>query len=228
MVSVISSLASTDLGRATQLLEELPFSRGRGEALQSIFDEVSANGLEDTKLWVNQLTDARLKEGAAARLAGQLANDDPQGAAEWASSLGPEVMARSAGAIVSRWANKDIDAAENWVNGQSQDIIAASGPSLVQRLVQEKDIATAADWLSNYEGEPAFDDSVRTLVQQSMNNEPTVAADWIMKLSSERDQERTFHRVLQGWMNNDREGALDYINNNPVPESIVRRATQTQ
>jgi hypothetical protein len=51
-----------------------------------------------------------------------------------------------------------------------------------------------------------------------------LAADWIMKLSSERDQERTFHRVLGGWMGKDSARAMEYIQNNPVPESISRRA----
>lgn len=228
MASIISGIASTDVGRATQLLEELPFSRERGEALDTIFKEISANGSEEAKNWISQLTDPRLQQGAAARLAGQLAQEDPQSAAEWAATLGPEVMARSAGTIIDNWAETDLQAARAWVEGQSTEIIAASGPNLVKELIQQGDTNTASEWLSNYEGNPAFDDSVRSLVRHSLTDEPVAAADWIMKLTSERDQERTFHRVLGNWIQSDREGALDYINNNPVPESIRTRASRTQ
>ncbi|MFT6178285.1 MAG: hypothetical protein ACJAQT_000114 [Akkermansiaceae bacterium] len=224
MIGVIEGIASSDLGRATQLLEELPFSRGRGEALEAVFTEVSAGGNEDAKLWVAQLTDPKLKEGAAARLAGELAQENPQGAAEWASSLGPDVMKRSAGTIVSNWAEADLNAARTWVAGQSQDIIAASGPSLVEKMIQKEDIATASAWLADFEGMPEFDDSVRTFVRNSAQEQPEVAADWIMKLTNERDQTGTFHRILRGWEQKDKAGAMDYIRNNPVPESIAKRA----
>jgi len=226
--SVISGIASSDIGRATQLLEELPFSRERGEALTTIFKEISASGNEEAKNWISQLTDPRLQQGAAARLAGQLAEEDPQSAADWAASLGPEVMTRSASTIIDNWAENDLQAARAWVEGQSTEIIAASGPNLVKELIQQGDASSASDWLSSYEGDPAFDDSVRSLVRHSLQEEPTVAADWIMKLTSERDQERTFHRVLGNWLQQDRDGALDYINNNPVPESVRTRASRTQ
>jgi hypothetical protein len=228
MVGVITGIASTDLGRATQLLEELPFSRGRAEALDAIFKEVTANGNEDAKRWIAQLTDPKLKEGAASRLAGLIANQDPQSAADWAATLGPDIMKRAAGTIVDRWAASDLSAAQAWVDRQAQDIVAASGPNLVQKMIQQEDTATAANWLADYEGDPAFDDSVRSLVWHSMKDDPSTAADWIMKLTSPQDQERTFHRVLRGWMQDDNEGAMEYINNNPVPESIRRRAGMTE
>ncbi len=228
IVGVIEGIATTDLGRATQLLEELPFSRDRGTALDAIFKAVSATGNEDTKLWISQLTDPQLKQGAASRLAGELAKEDPQSAAEWAATLGDEVLTRSAATIVNQWAETDLNAARDWVGAQSTEVIAASGPNLVQQMIQDEDIATASTWLGNFEGNPAFDSSIKSLVRYSLTDSPTVAADWIMKLTSEQDQERTFHRVLGNWMRQDREGAIDYINNNPTPESITRRAGATQ
>lgn len=226
MIGVIEGISSLDLGRATQLLEELPFSQGRGEALDAIFAEVTSGGNESAKRWIANLTDPKLQEGAAARLAGQLAAEDPQGAAEWAASMGPEIMKRSAGEIVNRWADENLPAAVDWVESQSEDVIASAAPSLLRQMISKEDVASASTWLSSYEGNPAFDDSVRSLVWHSMNEEPAMAADWIMKLTNERDQAGTFHRMLGSWMRKDRDGAMDYINNNPVPESIRNRANQ--
>lgn len=228
MIGVIEGIASIDLARATQLMEELPFSRGRGEALDAVFAEVTNGGTESAKQWVAQLQDEQLKEGAASRLAGKIAEINPQEAAEWASSLGPDVMKRAAGTIVSRWADEDLPAARDWVENQPSEVAASAGPELVQKMIQKEDLTTAEAWLGNHEGDPAFDDSVRSLVWHSMGEEPTTAANWIMKLTSERDQERTFHRVLGGWMQKDKAAAMEYVSNNPVPDSIKRRAEMTQ
>ncbi|MGC6566448.1 MAG: hypothetical protein ACON38_12685 [Akkermansiaceae bacterium] len=224
LVGVIEGIASTDLSQATALLEELPYSRGRGEALSAIFEEITQLGTDAGKNWVNDLKDPQLQAGAAARLAGLMAETDPKAAADWASSLSPDAMKRSAEAIVDRWVEEDLEAAKSWVESQPEEVIAAAGPELIKGILDQQDPAAASEWLSSYDGNPAFDDTIRTLVWSTMNETPELGADWIMRLSSENDQTRTFHRVLRGWMGKDSSGAMDYIQNNPVPESILRRA----
>lgn len=227
LIGVIEGISSTDLGRATQLLEELPFSRGRGQALDAVFAEVASSGPENAKRWIASLTDEKLKSGAAGRLAGQLAKEDPRAAAEWASSMGAEILKSSAGEIVQQWADEDLSAARIWVESQPEEIVASAGPALVREMIQNEDVVAASDWLAGYEGNPAFDDSVKSLVWHSMGDEPALAADWIMRLSSTDDQRNTFHRMVGRWMSNDEAGVVDYVNNNPVPEGIKQRVEMT-
>jgi len=225
LVGVIEGLAPADPAGATVLLEELPFSRERGEALDMIFSQISALGTDATKSWVANLADERLKAGAAARLAGTLAEQDPLGALEWAASMGEDTMNRATGEIMDRWAKQDLPAARSWIDGQPETIVAAAGPGLVNEMIDQGDINGAADWLGSFEGNPQFDDTIRSFAYNAIGEEPTVAANWIMKITDERERTRTFHRVLGGWMQRDRAGAMDYINNNPVPESIKNRAS---
>ena len=227
LVGVIEGLASVDTGSATQLLEELPFSRERGEALNAIYREISALGTDTAKAWVANLTDERLQAGAAARLASTLARENPQEATEWAASMGPEVMSRATGEIIDQWAESDLTAARSWVEGQPEEIVAAAAPRLIGEMIEQQDISTASNWLSNYEGNPEFDDAIRSFVYDSIRQEPTMAADWIMRMTNERDRTGTFHRILGRWMEQDRAGAMDYINSNEVPESIRRRANMS-
>lgn len=228
LIGVISGLASNDFARATQLLEELPYSRGRGEALNSVYKEIIAQGPEDTKRWIAQLTDPRLKAGAAARLAGNIAQEDPLEAAQWAASLGPEALSNAAPNIINQWAEDDLSAAKEWVTRQEADVIAASAASLLSQISEKEGLEAASSWLSNYEGQPEFDNSISRFAWGAMNEQPSLAADWIMKMSDARQQERMFHQVLGTWMRNDRDGALQYIEDHPVPESIKRRASRSQ
>jgi len=227
IVGVIEGISSINLGRATELLEELPFSRGRGQALDAVFAEVTSGGTESAKKWIASLGDDKLKAGAASRLAGQLAKNDPRAAAQWASSMGSEILKSSAGEIIQQWADEDLSAAREWVEGQPEEIVASAGPALVREIIENEDVVAASDWLANYEGNPAFDESVRSLVWTSMGEEPAFAADWIMRLSSEDDQRSTFHRMIGRWMSKDEAGVVDYVNNNPVPEGIKQRVEMT-
>ncbi|MDA9831214.1 hypothetical protein N9C66_07720, partial [Akkermansiaceae bacterium] len=202
-------------------------SRGRGQALDAVFAEVTASGPENAKRWIASLSDEKLKSGAAGRLAGQLAKEDPRAAAEWATSMGPEILKSSAGEIVQQWADNDLPAALSWVESQPEEIVASAGPSLVREMIQNENVVAASDWLANYEGNPAFDDSVKSLVWHSMGDEPALAADWIMRLSTEDDQRNTFHRMIGRWMSKDEAGVVDYVNNNPVPEGIKQRVEMT-
>ncbi len=227
IVGVIEGISSINLVRATELLEELPFSRGRGQALDAVFAEVTSGGTESAKKWIASLGDDKLKAGAASRLAGQLAKNDPRAAAQWASSMGSEILKSSAGEIIQQWADEDLSAAREWVEGQPEEIVASAGPALVREIIENEDVVAASDWLANYEGNPAFDESVRSLVWTSVGEEPAFAADWIMRLSSEDDQRSTFHRMIGRWMSKDEAGVVDYVNNNPVPEGIKQRVEMT-
>ena len=141
--------------------------------------------------------------------------------------MGSEILKSSAGEIIQQWADNDLTAARNWVEGQPEEIVASAGPALVREMIESEDVVAASDWLASYEGNPAFDESVRSLVWNSMGDEPAFAADWIMKLSSEDDQRSTFHRMIGRWMSKDEAGVVDYVNNNPVPEGIKQRVEMT-
>jgi hypothetical protein len=135
--------------------------------------------------------------------------------------MGSEILKSSAGEIIQAVGGRRSDRRPGpGSRGQSEEIVASAGPALVREIVQSEDVVAASDWLADYEGNPAFDESVRSLVWNSMGEEPAFAADWIMRLSSEDDQRNTFHRMIGKWMSKDEAGVVDYVNNNPVPEGV--------
>ncbi|MEJ6635967.1 MAG: hypothetical protein QNK83_10005 [Akkermansiaceae bacterium] len=223
LVGIIKGMASQNLSRASQLLEDLPFSEGRGDALGSILGELQQLGSAEAKNWISSLSDERLREGAAARLAVSLAEDDPKTALDWASSMSAESLKKASGEIVGDWASDDPEAAQAWVNQQTEDIQASAGRGLMNAMAKD-DPEGASAWLSQHEGNPAFDGAVQSFVYNTIETEPEMGADWIMKMSDTSQSERMFHRVLGTWMRRDSEGAMSYIQNNKVPDSINQRA----
>ena len=223
LVGVIKGIVSQDMPRATQLLEELPYSRGRSEALDSIFDTLNREGTEATKEWISRLDDEKLQAGAATRLADKMADTNPKEAIEWAASVSEEALKNSADDIVEKWAKNDLKEAQAWVDSQPTDIAASAAPELIDEMIDQSGVVAASDWLSQHEGDPAFDRTVQTLVWNSMRETPELGFDWIMKMTNERERTRTAHRTIGDWAKRDMEGAFDYVQNNPVPEGIKGR-----
>jgi hypothetical protein len=220
LVGIIKGMASQDLSRASQLLEELPYSEGRGEALRSVLNELIAQGPDTAKNWINGLSDEQLRDGAAARLASRLAKDDPAAALSWAGSVSEASLLRASSDIIDGWASDSPELAQAWVDSQPDAIQAAAGHGLINALAPSE----AATWLTQHEGNPAFDDTIQSFAFNAIKREPELAASWIMKVTDTRKKEGIFHRVLSTWMREDTAGAMNYIENNEVPESVVRRA----
>lgn len=225
LVGIIKGLAQSDLNRATSLLEELPYSRGRGVALSSVLNKLRGQNLDVAKQWAIGLTDERLQSSAVARLATDQSWESPSKSLEWAASVSPDALERAAEEVVERWANEDPVAAKTWVEQQPEDLQATSAPGLIEAL-SRKDPQAAADWLTQHSGNPAFDDAVRELVWNTSERNPAMSSNWIMNLTNEQDRTRTYHRALRQMMGTDAQATMRFIQNNEVPEGIRERATR--
>ncbi len=219
IAGVIRGLANTDLSLATSLLHELPYSRERRVALTPILNTLKQRGIDDSKQWISSLEDESLQAGAVSRIIDTIAKDDPEGALNWVTSLGEEALKRSAKDIVESWAQEDLNAARAWTDQQSNEIRATAATSLIQEMAPEE----ASSWLSSYEGDPAYDNTIKTFVRSNIELTPELSADWIMKITNERDRNRTFSRVIGDWYQTDPDGLIDYAQNNVIPETALNR-----
>lgn len=223
MVGIIKGLAGSDLNQATTLLEELPYSRGRGDALSSVLSKLRTQGMDDAKAWALNLTDERLQSGAISRLAAEMADEDPAGTLAWVETVSPEALERSASNVVQRWAEDDPESAMAWVEQQPEAIKAQAAEGMISTLAEDNP-QQAAEWLNPYIGNPEFDDAIEKLVWKTSESDPLLSSNWIMNLTNERNQTRTYHRALRQMVQADAEATLSFIQNNEVPEGIRERA----
>ncbi|MDA8975344.1 hypothetical protein N9F50_02030 [Akkermansiaceae bacterium] len=225
LVGIIKGISQSDVTRATALLEELPFSNGRGEALGFVLNELRSQGGDAAQQWIAGLSDERLRDGAAARLAGKLGEDDPAEALAWAATISEQALKYSAADVVEGWAAKNPSSAQAWVDQQPEEIRSKAGRGFIDAIAGD-DPQTASEWLTPYAGNPAYDDAIRELIYSTAEKDPAMSGGWIMNLSSERDQTRTFHRALRGMMGSNADATMDFINSTEtLPDGIRQRAT---
>lgn len=220
MVGVIRGIAANDPTLATQLMTEMPFSRERGEALNSIMPHILEQGTDVAKSWVAAISDERLRDGAVRRLADELMRSDPADAAYWLSSNPGEEAGRGIDDAVTAWANTDRDGALSFFRSLPEgDMRSNALRGLTNQMAVENPRA-AAELLDQHAGD-ANDRVYQQFVWHAFREDPEVAVSYIDRIEDGRQQGRMYRRMLEGWMRRDFDAATRWMTSNELPPNVV-------
>jgi hypothetical protein len=211
MVGIIRSLAANDPTRATQLLQELPFSGERGEALGTMIPHLIKLGPEAAKGWIASLTDERLRDGAT----------DPAGTASWLLSNLGESSTRVVDEVFAEWAKKDKGAAmSSFQKLPEGDARSRALRGLV--TVEARTDPQAAANLMNSHPADVDDRMVMHFVWNAFDKAPDVAANQIGRIGEGEMQNRMYSRTLDAWLDRDQPAAQRWIDSANLPEPVLK------
>jgi len=115
MYGLIGSLASHDTAKATALLAEMPFGMSRRTALAGMIPYIASQGEEALVSWKDSLQDEKLRKGAANMIGREIANSNPQAAAEWiVKRMGSDTEFSSIDFVFEQWMLKDSGQAREY------------------------------------------------------------------------------------------------------------------
>jgi hypothetical protein len=219
MAGIIKGIAAADPARATQLLTEMPFGEQRGEALAGLMPHILSQGADATREWVSAISDERLRNGAMARVAEDLAALDPKGTADWLIANPGEATQRNMDNVLSVWMEKD----QNGAMAYYQSLPAGEARTnalrgIVNSLAMENPKA-AANYIDNHPAD-VNDKVVQQFVWHSFGEDPNLAASYIAKISDEGERDGTYRRMLDGWLRQDEASARTWIQSNQLPPSV--------
>jgi hypothetical protein len=221
MVGIIRSLAATNPTRATELLQALPFSGERGEALRAMIPHLLKDGPEAAKSWIAALSDERLRDGATARFAEEMAKADPAGTASWLLANLGEASTRSVDEVFAEWAKTDKDAAlASFANLPEGDARSRALRGLV--TIEARTDPQAAAALMNRNPADVDDRMVYHFIWNSFDKAPDVAASQIALIADEEGRNRMYQRALGSWLDEDQAAAQRWINSANLPEPVLR------
>ncbi|MFD2255496.1 hypothetical protein ACFSSA_02305 [Luteolibacter algae] len=222
MIGIIRGMVETDPARATELLQDLPFSGERGRALQAMIPHLMEMGTEGAKNWIAGLTDEKLRDGATARLAEEMAKKDPSGTAEWLLSNLGENSTRSVDEVFSEWAKTDKAAAlDSFEKLPEGDARSRAFRGLVISDARENPQAAIA--LMDSYPQDVTDRTVQHVIWSSFDKNPDVAASQIGKIQDEGSRNRMYDRALNAWLSRDPAGAKTWINSANLPPDVVQK-----
>ncbi|NWK56096.1 hypothetical protein HW115_10785 [Verrucomicrobiaceae bacterium N1E253] len=223
LVGVIRGIASTDPKRATEVMHELPFSRERGEALGSIVPYIAKQGHDQALLWLDTIKDEKLLNGATAYMASNLAKSDPKTTADWVSTLDDnEAKHRAVREVAEQWEDQDLSSAIAWANTLDGNSKTQAANELIGDYARENP-AEAANWLQSMNNEPGYQSTLRSYIWSTSRSHPEFSLAQVSEIPDARSQERYYERILSRWKQQDAEAASSWINNNPVPDTVLKR-----
>lgn len=221
MTGIIRGLVQTNPTRATEILQELPFSRQRGEALEAMMPHLLTLGAESAKSWIAGLSDDRLRDGAIARFAEQLAKEDPAGTASWLLANLSEASTRSVDEVYEEWARKDPSAAKSSFEAIPQGEARSRALRGLVTVEARQDPQAAANLMNAYPND-VDDRMVLHFVWNSFNKEPAIAMSQVAKIEDEGSRNRMYQRALNSWLDDDQTAAQNWINSANLPEPVLR------
>ena len=221
MVGIIRSLAATNPTRATELLQGLPFSSERGAALQAMIPHLLKGGSEAAKTWIAGLSDERLRDGATARFAEEMAKTDPAGTASWLLANLGDASTRSVDEVFEEWAKTDKNAAlASFTNLPEGAARSRALRGLV--TIEARNDAQAAAALMNSNPTDIDDRMVLHFVWNSFDKSPDVAASQIGLIKDQDRRNNMYERALDAWLDRDANAAQRWINSANLPEPVLR------
>lgn len=221
MVGVIRGIAASDPERATQLMNSMPYSRERGDALSAVMGHYLKQGPDTARAWALGIEDERLRAGAISRIADNLARIDPKGTADWLLANPGEGASRAMDDVMERMAEQDTQAALSYFQSINDPALKSSALEGITDQLAAKD-PQASLALMDANPELVTDDVVQEFVWSARREDPALAANNIARIQDAGDRNRTYRRYMWGWMRDDMDGAMNWVNQTELPEDVRR------
>jgi hypothetical protein len=221
LAGIIRSLGASDPARATALLTAMPRSQERAEALDAMLPHLLAQGSDATRAWISAISDESLRNGSMTRVAGQLAQSDPKGTADWLLANPGDATKRSLDDVFGTWAAANRDAAVAYFQALPTGEERSNALRGVISAVASQDAAAAAKILDRYTGD-VTDGTIQSFVWHSFGSDPALAMNYIGRLADAGNQERMYNRTLENWLSRDPAAAQAWMQRNTLPENVLR------
>lgn len=222
MAGIIRGLVVTNPARATELLESLPYSSERGDALQAMMPHLLKLGPESARQWIAGLKDEKLKDGAIRRFAEDMASDDPVGTADWLLANLGENSTHSVDEVFTALTKVD----KNLAMKKFQSLPPGDARSRALRgIITVESYQNPKAAVALMDGNPGdIDDRmVQQYIWHSFDKEPALAMAQVSKMENEGSRNRMYERALGAWLKDDPASARAWIAQSPVPPSVVEK-----
>ncbi|MFD0893850.1 hypothetical protein KBB96_10535 [Luteolibacter ambystomatis] len=225
MVGVIRGIAAGDPARASQLMQEMPFSRERGDALVSLVPTVMAQGPDAAMAWADNLRDPSLRDRAMREIAPRLAEKDPRTAANWLTAANTPDAANTMDDVMTAWMKGNPSEATGYYETLPAGDLRREALSSVIASMASSDPNQAMTFLNNHRGE-ATDAIYEEFVWNSARSQPELAASQIANIQDPQNRDRTYMKMIGKWMKRDPQAAQQYLNSGAVPAGVVQQFQQ--
>ncbi|HUF62677.1 MAG TPA: hypothetical protein VMN36_11430 [Verrucomicrobiales bacterium] len=210
---LFQQLANKDLGAAIAKLDSLSSQQAKSMALQGIISTTMFGGNREEMLaQVENIEDNSLRQTAYQQVLQFWAGSDPEEAAAWYESNGPEDPDGNVRRqLASSWLMRDPNkAADWWFEETPEEKRADILPQIVSSWGYQ-DPEGAQKWLNTFDPGPELDPAVSALVHATARTNPQQALELAATMSEDSNRHNAVEQAIRVWSETDRSAALDYL-----------------
>lgn len=230
MRAIYRGYAMENPAAALQLASQLDASttalrRQKTQFMGEIIETQIQNGdLAGARLAIEQMEDGEIKSSLTREMVNEWASYDPEGAAAYVDSLGPDVDPRIKNSLVDSWAESDPAAAAAWLSTLPAEdpAISRAAASLVRDWARY-DLNASAEWLNSLPASPDLDRAVASYTFRAAQEDPATAMTWAESVTDQRIQGYLTQRVAAEWKDNDPEGFQQYLDQSDLSDKDKER-----
>jgi hypothetical protein len=221
LVGVICGIAASDVEGASKLLNSMPRSVERGEALDVLLPHLLVMGNEATRKWIASIDDDALRNGAVLRTAEAMAKTDPAGTVDWLMKNPGEALDRRLDDIFGIWAKQDEAAARAALNSLPSGEIRSDAMRGLVRHLALGNPGEAIALMDQYPDE-VDDRTVSNFIWHSFDQDPAIALGEVSRIGDEDRRNEMYRRAVSAWIRRDAAAANAWLGTNTLPESVIR------
>jgi hypothetical protein len=220
---LIRGLAGVDLESATRLVQTMPRSNERNDAIDSITRALFVQGTDAALAYADTITDNTLRGSFFAAITERLLGKDVDQAAAYVSAqTDPTIQSRAARIVAQALGRKDLAAAKTWFDTLKPEAKSQAAPILIPEM-SATDIPGTAKWVSSLVGTPDYDRAVEAFIWSCDTRAPEQSAAWISGISDSKQQLKVYYKMLGDWSKKDPAAVKNWVATNQVPAQVSKK-----
>lgn len=181
--------------------------------------QIQNGGLSEARTAVEMLAEGPTKDSLLRELIDEWASFDPENAAAYVASLGPDAPASLKTALIGEWAENDPVAAAAWLNALPEgDPAYANSTAEIIREWTRYDLNAPAEWLNSLPDSPELDRAIASYTYRAAQEDPANAMSWAESISNDRMRMGLMERVAATWKTEDPESFGSYLENSDLSD----------
>ena len=217
--------------RAASLLSDATASERRlksrlmGEVIET---QIENGELMAAKQTIELMEDGDLKNDMLREMVDEWASYDPEAAAAYVDSLGPDVDTGIKLELVREWAEVNPAAAAAWLEGLDDDDPTVSrAASEIIREWARYDLTASAEWLNSIPASPDLDRAVASYTFRAVQEDPATAMTWAESVTNNRMKGYLQQRVAGAWKEADPDGFQEYLDASDMSDEKKEKLTNS-
>lgn len=194
--------------------------RLKTRVMEEVIETQIENGdLVAARQSIELMDEGDLKTNLMREMVDEWASFDPEGAAAYVDSLGPEAESRLKIALVDEWAVIDPAAAAAWLGklDEGDPTLSRAATELIREWARY-DLTASAEWLNSLPATPELDRAVASYTFRAVQEDPASAMGWAESVTNERMQSYLKQRVAGAWREDDPDGFQAYLDQSELSE----------